>query len=413
MTALVRFEARGDDATPSRALVCTVWPVVEQEEMETPVVARRAIVAAGGTSGGQSEIELPGPGTYLVDVAYTNGRHTRRTINVEADKPYRFVLQDRRYPSQSSRAVDTPRTRVFSASTTSPNELEVRRLTLPSTLGIDRLGVELATAILQPRRRNAAVLFASATPGEMQVIALPPEPQANLTMLQNRSWLVASCAGEFPVMVAYPDQWVPAEAPQAFRLVARRKDTQGIASKKWSVSLELLDPTYGALIEYLTRRDLQSGETVSGSMQAQAVQALYEKMENPVAAAAGAYLMALGDLTSDRRNWMQNLYRRFEWLPDGAIAWGWRLLREGESGTDAWLEARHALMDACSRGLPYYTVGLHILVDALTALSMSDKKDAEVRRMLAVAMVADSACVRSEPFTTMQVSRFQEMSTVK
>jgi len=386
---------------------------VEQEEAELPVIAQRAIVASRGNPNPLAEIELPSPGTYLVDLAYPNGRHTRRTINVEADKPYRFLLQDRRYASRSASVPSEQRTRVFAAAA-SPNELEVRRLRLPARMPLDLLGTELSASALHVLRRNAAPIFASSAPEQVQVIPLPSVPEVPLTTLLERSWLVASCAGEFPTLVAYPDHWLPVESTDAFRLLARRKDIQGPASKKWSVSLELIDATYGALIEYLTRRDVQSGETVSSSMQAQALQALYEKMENPVAGAAGAYLMALGDLsTSDRRDWMRNLYTRFDWLPDGAIAWGWRLLREGERGTAAWSDARAALLEACARGLPYYTVGLHILVDALTALSMSDRADIEVSRMLAAATVADSACVRTEPFTTLQVSRLQEMFAVK
>jgi hypothetical protein len=416
MSAVIQFEARRDDALfPTRAVVCTVWTVVEQEEAETPVVAQRAIVVSSASPTAQSEIVLPSPGAYLVDVAFPDGRHTRRTINVEAGKPYRFLLQDRRTAYQSSRS-DTAsvRARAFGAAAGSPNELEVRLLRLPALVGVDQMANQLSAGSLQVRRRNAHSLFASATPGAVESLDLHGQPPTSLAGLAERSWLIVSCAGDFPTLLAYPEQWMPVESPQVFRLVARRKATEGAESKKWRVSLELLDPIYGALIEYLTRRDLQSSETISASVQTQALQALYEKMENPFAAAAGAYLMALGDLgSSDRRSWMENLYRRFAWLPDGAIAWGWRLLREGERGSDSWIDARRALMDACARGLPYFTVGLHVLVDALTALSMSDQSDDEVRRMLAAVVIADNACVRTEPFTTIQVSRFQKMSPVK
>lgn len=415
MSAVIQFGAQRDDALfPTRAVVCTVWPVVEQEEAETPVVARRAIVVSSASPTAQSEIALPSPGTYLVDVAFPDGRHTRRTINVEAGKPYRFLLQDRRTAYQSSGSDRASvRARAFGAATNSPNELEVRLLRLPAPVAVDKMANQLSAGSLHVHRRNAQSLFASATPGPVESVDLYGQPQTSPAGLSERSWLIVSCAGDFPTLLAYPEQWMPVESTQVFRLVARRKATEGAESKKWRVSLELLDPIYGALIEYLTRRDLQSSETISASVQTQALQALHEKMENPFAAAAGAYLMALGDIGSSDRSWMENLYRRFAWLPDGAIAWGWRLLREGERGSDSWVDARRALMDACSRGLPYFTVGLHVLVDALTALSMSDKSDDEVSRMLAAVVIADNACVRTEPFTTVQVSRFQKMSPVK
>ncbi|MNJ58885.1 hypothetical protein D3C77_545420 [compost metagenome] len=56
--------------------------------------------------------------------------------------------------------------------------------------------------------------------------------------------------------------------------------------------------------------------------------------------------------------------------------------------------------------MPYYTVGLHILVDALTLLSQVDPDDQGILDMLAVAKAADVACIRTEPFTTLQIPKY-------
>jgi hypothetical protein len=207
-------------------------------------------------------------------------------------------------------------------------------------------------------------------------------------------------------MVAYPVGWLD-QGPDAFSLSLRRSAMEGSEATKWSVELKLMNPVFGSLVEHLTRRDVVSGNEISQSTRGQATTMLYEKEENPFAAAAGAYLLALGheDLGS-RQQWMANLTNWFDWLPDGPIASGWASLRQGRNGSQHWIEARSMLLLACSRGLPYFTVGLHVLVEALTLLSMADANDVEVRDALAAARAADVACVRSEPFTTLQISRF-------
>lgn len=134
---------------------------------------------------------------------------------------------------------------------------------------------------------------------------------------------------------------------------------------------------------------------------------LYQKEDNPFAAAAGAYLLALGqrDLKSEAQ-WVANMTKRFEWLPDGPIAAGWYRLRMARNGSAEWQDARSLMLLACTRGLPYFTIGLHVLVEGMTLLNMADPDDDEVRHALAAVRAADVACVRGRPFTTLQVSRF-------
>ena len=103
---------------------------------------------------------------------------------------------------------------------------------------------------------------------------------------------------------------------------------------------------------------------------------------------------------------MKTLSARYTFLPDGAIALGWKTLRDGKDDAMSWEKARELFTLAWSRGLPYYTIGLHLLVDALTLLFRVYPSDHHVREMLAAAKAADVACVRTEPFTTLQISRY-------
>ena len=416
MKPFIQFEAsRAETSAPARELVCTVWPVSgsgEGSSLEDPVVSSQPILA-GSEAGEQARLHLPSAGTYLVDVAFPNGRHTRRTIVVEENQPYRFVVQDRRYAVREQRRSafgEIPR--VFAAAVRKARgsaDLEVRLVQESQQPCLRTLRDFLKR--LEVKAAHAEVLDRVVDAGLFHTVPLTPNAP-DYWHANSRSWLFVTGSGKHPTIIPYPGGWTSKENGNAFRIVARRNALTGAGATKWSVSLELLDPTYGALIEHLTRRDVKSSEAISASMRAQANQALYEKQENPFSAAAGAYLFSLGSLDDkERRQWMFNLYHRFAWLPDGAIALGWRLLREGRRGSDEWNEARQVLVAACERGLPYYTIGLHILVDAFNVLALSDPEDEQVSNLLAAVTGADISSVRTEPFTTLQMSRYMGMPT--
>jgi hypothetical protein len=414
MKVTIRFEAPvGEAKTPARELVCSVWPISRtgtEPVLEEPVVSSLPIlVGAAEDTQEPALVELPCAGTYLVDLAHPSGRHTRRTIQVEAEQPYRFVVQDLRYAAEPvTRSVEQRErsvTKVIKAALKNLNvvqpDLEISIVHQPRTVALGGF-TEFAGQV-----NAAGVIDSVAVAPLFYATDLPDESASDYRTDYQRVWLMVCGSGKHPTLVAYPREWAPRSGRKPFRVVARRKSVTGSESTKWSVSLELLDPTYGTLIEHLTRRDVQSTEVISNSMRAEATTALYEKQGNPFAAAAGAYMFALGALEhGERRQWMSNLSTRYPWLPDGSIALGWRLLREGRRGSPEWNEARLLFASACARGLPYYTVGLHILVEGLNVLSMSKTKDPELRSMLAAATAADIACVRSEPFTTLQVSRY-------
>ena len=89
-------------------------------------------------------------------------------------------------------------------------------------------------------------------------------------------------------------------------------------------------------------------------------EALQQKMNDPLAAAAAAYtLLMLGDL--DRlHDWTANLFEQFEWLPDGAAIWAEHAARLGRHE-----EALVALQALFGRGLPVFSEGLVFAVERL------------------------------------------------
>ncbi len=103
---------------------------------------------------------------------------------------------------------------------------------------------------------------------------------------------------------------------------------------------------------------------------------LIDKFENPLAAAAGAYVLLSMPSETDQSNapswhrWVKNLMTYFPWLPDGAIQRGWLMLRANELK-----EAEEAFKTAFARGLPFYSIGVRWLLDGLSILISHEKSE--------------------------------------
>lgn len=115
-----------------------------------------------------------------------------------------------------------------------------------------------------------------------------------------------------------------------------------------------------ALLGYMQHGLLNDASVLAGSPELTAESLLERKRGDPVAAAAGAFvLLRLGDL--DRLyDWTANLSNWFDWLPDGLVARAEHLAREARHE-----EARGLLRQLPERGLPSLTAGLAYAADRL------------------------------------------------
>jgi len=464
MKPTITFEALADVGVPlARELVCTVWPLDEhsgQLNAAEPIVEGHPIlVGSEDPQADESKIELPAPGNYMVDLGFPNGRRTRRAVSVSADEPYRFVVHENRYApnsagttqSSSSFVPDVPRDfgiginvpiqdifasgfgtlgdsgallhgfrpqvlRPLGVQLKPPPELEIRvglSEAAPDAASlrtlrpfIEKLDGDSSGAFLVHHERVDELAHT------VVLDAMLPDGDADFqNESHRRAWLLVSGRGRDTTLVPFPNGWAMESGKPPFLLTVRRKASSGDEATKWLVSLQLRDPSYGSLLEYLTRRDFRSGAAVSRTMRTTALTALYEKQMNPYAAAAGAYMLAMGDeaTPSEQVGWMSKLTERFVWLPDGAIAQGYGLLSRTEKGTPAFEEGRRLLFAAGDRGLPYFTIGLTLLYEGLNFLVLANPEDQEAKAHLAAAMAAQISCVRTEVFCTLQTSRFYRL----
>lgn len=174
--------------------------------------------------------------------------------------------------------------------------------------------------------------------------------------LGERQFLVVETATSTR-LVTLPLPWGTAQVEV---LVNLRQSPTGSA-----VSVAVRDPAVGAGLAYMAQGALDTAAQLFTDVKAM----LYSKFANPIAAAAGAYVLLGTDHTEGETYWdpwLERLREGFTWLSDGSILRGMRLLRSAQSTADR-LTARDVLIEAFERGIPYYTIGLAWLIDGLSA----------------------------------------------
>lgn len=114
---------------------------------------------------------------------------------------------------------------------------------------------------------------------------------------------------------------------------------------------------------YLLRGNYDAAASMADWIAA-AEQMLWEKLDDPFAAAAGAYLLLRVERFDLMRDWPRNLAERFEGISDGAIIWAWQNILERRD----YAEAERYLLRSAQGGLPTYTEGMRLLADGLARL---------------------------------------------
>jgi hypothetical protein len=163
------------------------------------------------------------------------------------------------------------------------------------------------------------------------------------------------------------------------------------------VSVAVRDPDLGGGLGYFASGFLDKAAVLFGNLES----IVYGKVNNPLAAAAGGYVL-VGTETSDRSMrwdpWLSNLRNWFPELSDGSILWGTRRLRT--SRTEAEVdEARTALLEGYSRGLPVFTLGLTWMIDGLSAFPSDPECATALQQVRQLCWQVDM----SEPFVVLRL----------
>ncbi|ARX80731.1 MULTISPECIES: hypothetical protein [Streptomyces] len=201
-----------------------------------------------------------------------------------------------------------------------------------------------------------------------------------------RQFLVVE-AEESVRLVTLPLPWGGSEVEV---LVNLRQSPTGSA-----VAITVRDPAIGAGLAYMSLGALDMAAQLFTDVEAM----LYSKHQNPLAAAAGAYVLIGTDHTRGETYWdpwLERLADSFPWISDGAILRAIRMLRRASPDLR---RARDGLIEACDRGIPFYTLGLVWLVDGLSAFP---DDPACVRRLDEVRRLSWQADMR-QPFVILDL----------
>ncbi|MFD5700503.1 hypothetical protein [Streptomyces lasiicapitis] len=199
----------------------------------------------------------------------------------------------------------------------------------------------------EPDVRGEAVspLYRFGPIGPVGVVGDPPG---------ERQFLAVEAEGSVR-LVTLPLPWGSSEVEV---LVNLRQSPTGSA-----VAIAVRDPAIGAGLAYMSQGALDMAAQLFTDVEAM----LYSKFQNPLAAAAGAYVLIGTDHTRGETYWdpwLERLADSFPWISDGAILRAIRALRRASPDLR---RARDGLIEACDRGIPFYTLGLVWLVDGLSA----------------------------------------------
>lgn len=133
------------------------------------------------------------------------------------------------------------------------------------------------------------------------------------------------------------------------------------------LATRLKHETADALLRYLDAGQVDDAAVLTHATPLNAERLLEKKRGDPIAAAAGAFvLLALGDI--DRlHDWTINLSNWFEWLPDAVVARAEHQARLGDH-----VGAASTLEDLSDRGLPCLTVALALAISRMRIYVRAD-----------------------------------------
>lgn len=154
------------------------------------------------------------------------------------------------------------------------------------------------------------------------------------------------------------------------------------------------NPIWSGLIGFLAARDVEAGgRLLAGGLQQAVIDAMQDKLADPIAALAAA-LIAVSASSPDLERrwdpWLANLANWFPLIPDGPIILGRRLLMRARSAGQ-FEQAKTHLLEGFSRGAPLYSLSADWLARGLESLPDEKVLEAPRRTARAFANRIDSA----------------------
>jgi hypothetical protein len=325
------------------------------------------------------------PGSFIAQARLANGRTAAAEVTVESGREAVVVLGTEASPSPPGQR---PRSRLGAGAEVLSPRLSHSRLSLSLPMRVGRHGLQAyvrgkGVASYVPSQEIVEPSFDLLADGSVTV-RFPPYLEIDLIAVQ--------APGQPPENIVLPSD----PGKQVGSGYATAEDDNGGVelrlSRSRSDSIEatvhLRHGVADAMLAYSGRILFAEAQALVCSQAMSAEALLYEKRANPLAAAAGAYVLLRAGELRRLHNWTANLCKWFPWLADGAAICGEHLAREGKHE-----EALARLIKLGERGLPTFSDGLGYAVNRLTLYTESGMGGHEAKELLrelsSYALVAD------------------------
>ncbi len=215
-----------------------------------------------------------------------------------------------------------------------------------------------------------------------------------------RAYLQVKCA-KGTSLICLPVPWTVMGEEYENQLLLDKRSLDG----EPEFTLTVADPMINSALGYIKNGALHEAARLIDFDTAKEL--LFNKISSPFAATIGGYLLVLGldrhayvKRSDDWKNWVDNLYHWFPWLPDGAILRAAMYFVLGDKDRDG---AYEAIMAAYDRGLPYFTFGLTLLLEGMRRFA--DEGDGEAAARLKVLESIAAATDPSHNFVSLSLAQ--------
>ena len=202
-------------------------------------------------------------------------------------------------------------------------------------------------------------------------------------------------------LICLPTPWTSHNGQEPVELLVN-KNAPGEAT---AISMTIGDPMINTVLGYINMGAIHEAAKLFDFKKAKEM--LFEKIAYPLAATVGGYLLVFGmnleaykTLSNEWKYWIENLDHWFEWLPDGSVLHAALHFMLGGSDHDT---AYDALKRAYTRGLPFFTFGLKLMLDGFRYFAREGMEQAN--ECLDVLKIIARYTDPSQPFLTVQFSR--------
>jgi hypothetical protein len=373
----IRFAGRISAEKRDRVAVATISPLVPTG---SPIKKKKLILSLGG---GTIDLE---PGRYFIETWLPSGERLTDTVQYPEEQEALLYLSE----EQESQLLGTP---VIKIAGVAPEEFDRAVATQFS----ESPSVSLWLAPVVPKKDSVQALGFlqnlarviqndALTLGDIEPHYLKQEPgftpnqtgqqflyhlnhqKISLDFPRHRGFVQLRGNG-LEYLLAVPQPWGRDDSGLDLMVARSWAKTDSV-----NFSLVLKNRELSTPLSYLAGGDAwQAGQLLDLDLMERMLQL---KAANPLGAALGGYLLlmtggedGIAGLHNHQvwHDWLANLNDWFPWLPDGAVQHGWLKLYRQKGIKDVG-EARLAFLEACRRGLPYFTKGLVMLVEGLRQL---------------------------------------------